>query len=95
MIPDRGQDLSDGLLDHAIQHGRNSEKANPASGFSDLLLPYGHGFEVSFKQCLLNLGPMSFQVPLYFADGHAVHPRGALVLDYTPDSASHVVPLKD
>jgi hypothetical protein len=36
-----------------------------------------------------------FQVPLYFANGHTVHTRDALVLDDALDSTLHVVPLKD
>jgi hypothetical protein len=41
---------------------------------------YRHGFVDPIKQCLLNLYPMAFEIPLDLANGHSINPRSSFVL---------------
>src|SRR5690554_2783029 len=84
--------LSDCLLDEAIQHRRNTQRARTAVGFGDGDPPDRFWSVGLLEQLLPDLGPMLAQIIRQFIHGHAVDVRRSLVTSNLFQGAIEVVP---
>ena len=71
-VPAALQDLQDGLLDKAVQHGRDAQRAHPAARLGDVHPPHRCRFVGPVQQLFPDGWPVLFEVSRKFTDGPAV-----------------------
>ncbi len=89
-VIERGEHLGDGLLDHSIQHRRNSEGPLRPIGFGDVNTAHGRWV---IRPCF-ELGgdalPVLAGKRRELVDGHPIHPRRSAIAPDSLPGALHV-----
>lgn len=78
-LPERAQDLSDRLLDDAIEDRRNTQRADSAVGLRDLNAPHRRGAVAAVQELAPDPVTVAAKKTRELGDGHAVDPRCSTV----------------